>query len=62
MEFSYNGYFVDLFVRVSNLVAIGMYRKFGYSVFRRVNGYYSSGDNNEEDAFGMFFLYIIGII
>jgi len=44
-----------LFVRVSNLVAIGMYKKFGYTVFRRVNGYYSSGDNNEEDAFGMFF-------
>ncbi|EXX53090.1 Nat3p [Rhizophagus irregularis DAOM 197198w] len=49
----YDGYFVDLFVRVSNKVAIGMYKKFGYSVFRRVNGYYSSGDNNEEDAFDM---------
>ncbi|CAG8744199.1 1433_t:CDS:2 [Racocetra fulgida] len=48
---SYNGYFVDLFVRVSNTVAIGMYKKFGYSVYRRVIGYYSSGDNNEEDAF-----------
>lgn len=56
MEFySYDGYFVDLFVRVSNKVAIGMYKKFGYSVFRRVNGYYSSGDNNEEDAFGTFY-------
>ncbi|CAG8472421.1 28629_t:CDS:2 [Gigaspora margarita] len=49
----YNGYFVDLFVRVSNTVAIGMYKKFGYSVYRRVIGYYSSGDNNEEDAFDM---------
>ena len=44
-----------MFVRVSNLVAIGMYKKFGYTVYRRVNGYYSSADNNEEDAFGMFF-------
>ncbi|CAG8502300.1 4133_t:CDS:2 [Scutellospora calospora] len=49
----YGGYFVDLFVRVSNTVAIGMYKKFGYSVYRRVIGYYSSGDNNEEDAFDM---------
>lgn len=50
--FSYNAYFVDLFVRVSNSVAIGMYEKFGYSVYRRVLEYYS-GDN-PEDAFGMF--------
>ncbi|KAG9287745.1 hypothetical protein G9A89_004148 [Geosiphon pyriformis] len=51
-EKTYDGYFVDLFVRVSNTVAIGMYKKFGYSVFRRVIGYYSSGDE-EEDAFDM---------
>jgi len=66
-----NGYFVDLFVRVSNKVtngcrsfsfdmvffffflvrvqvAIDMYTKFGYVVYRRVLGYYSG----EEDAFG----------
>ncbi|KAJ3156347.1 N(alpha)-acetyltransferase 20, NatB catalytic subunit [Geranomyces variabilis] len=47
----YNGYFVDLFVRVSNKVAIGMYEKFGYSVYRRVLGYYSGADS--EDAFDM---------
>lgn len=46
---THDGYFVDLFVRVSNSVAIGMYEKFGYSVFRRVIGYYSKG----EDAFDM---------
>ena len=34
-------YFVDLFVRVSNDVAISMYKSFGYSVYRRVLGYYS---------------------
>ncbi|CAG8527626.1 15075_t:CDS:2 [Funneliformis caledonium] len=49
----YNGYFVDLFVRKSNSVAIGMYKKFGYCVYRCVTGYYSSGDNHEEDAFDM---------
>eukprot|EP01098_Paradermamoeba_levis_P004721 TRINITY_DN2009_c0_g1_i1.p1 TRINITY_DN2009_c0_g1~~TRINITY_DN2009_c0_g1_i1.p1 ORF type:complete len:173 (+),score=28.03 TRINITY_DN2009_c0_g1_i1:99-617(+) len=48
-ETIYDGYFVDLFVRVSNRVAIGMYKKFGYSVYRRVIGYYSG----EEDAFDM---------
>ncbi|KAI8920130.1 acyl-CoA N-acyltransferase [Powellomyces hirtus] len=47
----YNGFFVDLFVRVSNKVAIGMYEKFGYTVYRRVLGYYSGAD--PEDAFDM---------
>lgn len=42
----HHGYFVDLFVRKSNSVAIGMYQKFGYSVYRTVLGYYSG----EEDA------------
>ena len=45
----HDGYFVDLFVRVSNVVAIGMYKKFGYSVYRTVLNYYSG----EEDAFDM---------
>ena len=40
---------MDLFVRVSNAVAIGMYEKFGYSTYRRVLGYYSG---NNEDALG----------
>ncbi|KAF8433417.1 acyl-CoA N-acyltransferase [Terfezia claveryi] len=52
-----NGYFVDLFVRMSNEIAIGMYRRLGYSVFRRVVGYYS-GDgggpgDGDEDAYDM---------
>ena len=47
-ERSYNSYFVDLFVRVSNALAITMYKRFGYAVYRRVLGYYSG----EEDAFG----------
>ena len=40
---------MDLFVRVSNSLAIGMYENFGYSVYRRVLGYYSG----TEDAFDM---------
>ena len=44
-----DGFFVDLFVRQSNALAIDMYKKFGYSVYRQVIGYYSG----EEDAFDM---------
>lgn len=44
-------YFVDLFVRVSNRVAVDMYRRLGYIVYRRVLEYYS-GDV-DEDAFDM---------
>ena len=43
-------FFVDLFVRVSNKVAVAMYNKLGYTVYRRVIEYYS-GDV-DEDAFG----------
>ena len=45
----YNAYFVDLFVRVSNTLAITMYNNLGYTVYRRVLGYYSG----EEDAYDM---------
>jgi N-terminal acetyltransferase B complex catalytic subunit len=48
-EHVFDAYFVDLFVRVSNALAIGMYEAFGYSVYRRVLGYYSG----TEDAFDM---------
>jgi N-terminal acetyltransferase B complex catalytic subunit len=41
---------VDLFVRVSNEVAVNMYKRLGYVVYRRVLDYYS-GDP-DEDAFG----------
>lgn len=47
----YDGWFVDLYVRVSNAVAVDMYRKFGYSVYRRVRNYYAGQTN--EDAFDM---------
>ncbi|XP_017883819.1 N-alpha-acetyltransferase 20 [Ceratina calcarata] len=44
-------YFVDLFVRVSNKVAINMYQQLGYIVYRTVLEYYSG--NPDEDAFDM---------
>lgn len=47
----YDGYFVDLFVRVSNQVAIDMYKKFGYTYYRRILQYYS-GQGDGEDAYG----------
>ncbi|KAJ2916974.1 hypothetical protein MD484_g3440, partial [Candolleomyces efflorescens] len=54
----YKGYFVDLYVRCANNIAINMYEGFGYSVYRRVREYYGSlgagkGGRDEEDAFDM---------
>ncbi len=47
---AYNGFFVDLFVRVGNTIAVRMYTALGYTVYRRVLGYYGDPD---EDAFDM---------
>ena len=44
----HDGYFVDLFVRPSNKIAVGMYKQLGYIVYRTVEGYYS-----DEDAYDM---------
>nr|CAG4645848.1 EOG090X0ENV [Lynceus sp. MCZ IZ 141354] len=44
-------YFVDLFVRVSNKVAINMYKNLGYVVYRTVLDYYSG--EMDEDAYDM---------
>jgi N-terminal acetyltransferase B complex catalytic subunit len=52
----YRGYFVDLFVRQSNVTAITMYQKLGYAVFRKVLGYYgrtSASVDDSENAFDM---------
>lgn len=46
---TYNCYYVDLFVRKSNSVAINMYLQFGYVVYRTILQYYSG----EEDAYDM---------
>ncbi len=54
--------FIDLFVKVDNQLAINLYEKLGYSVFRRVIGYYggeheypqdTSVVNDLKDAFDM---------
>eukprot|EP01063_Lacrimia_lanifica_P014220 TRINITY_DN20855_c0_g1_i1.p2 TRINITY_DN20855_c0_g1~~TRINITY_DN20855_c0_g1_i1.p2 ORF type:complete len:180 (+),score=55.86 TRINITY_DN20855_c0_g1_i1:78-617(+) len=47
-----NTYFVDLFVRKSNDIAIGMYKKLGYNIFRTVTMYYS-GPPLHEDGIDM---------
>jgi N-terminal acetyltransferase B complex catalytic subunit len=46
---TYNAYFVDLFVRKSNHLAVNMYEKFGYSTYRRVLDYYS-GEHPEGQS------------
>ena len=59
----YKGYFVDLYVRLSNEIAIGMYERLGYSVYRRVVDYYNGSGPGEpdEDAFGMFPFPTLGV-
>ena len=54
---TYKAFFVDLYVRCTNNIAIEMYEGLGYSVYRRVREYYGSlgngkGGKDEEDAFG----------
>jgi len=44
-------FFVDLFVRVSNHVAINMYKNLGYIIYRTVLEYYSG--TPDEDAYDM---------
>ncbi|KAJ7087551.1 N-acetyltransferase [Mycena belliarum] len=55
---TYRAFFVDLFVRCSNGVAVAMYEGMGYSVWRRLREYYGSlgvgsRGRDEEDAFDM---------
>lgn len=55
--------FIDLFVKCNNDLAIKLYEKLGYSVYRRVIGYYNSQQdgypstlkkvNDDKDAFDM---------
>lgn len=45
---------VDLFARVSNDLAIGLYESLGYRVFRTVEAYYGGGPREpDENAFDM---------
>eukprot|EP00927_Polykrikos_kofoidii_P062572 TRINITY_DN57389_c0_g1_i1.p1 TRINITY_DN57389_c0_g1~~TRINITY_DN57389_c0_g1_i1.p1 ORF type:complete len:203 (+),score=24.12 TRINITY_DN57389_c0_g1_i1:83-610(+) len=45
----HDGYFVDLFVRPTNVSALKFYESLGYIVYRTVVGYYSG----DEDAYDM---------
>ena len=45
----HDAFFVDLFVRPSNKIAVDMYRSLGYKVYRTVEQYYTG----EEDAYDM---------
>ncbi|RCN53004.1 acetyltransferase, GNAT family [Ancylostoma caninum] len=53
-------YFVDLFVRVSNHVAISMYKALGYVVYREIIDYYSGPHDenayeaNQKEKFSIF--------
>lgn len=51
---AYQSYFVDLFVRPSNNLAVSMYEKLGYDVYRTVEKYYSGGGigGSDEDGWG----------
>lgn len=52
------GFFVDLFVRVSNQVAVNMYKRLGYSVYRTVIEYYSASNGEpDEDAYGELWIH-----
>lgn len=55
--FRKDAWFVDLYVRVSNTVAISMYKSLGYTVYRTVLEYYS-GDP-DEDAYGTYYYYYL---
>jgi N-terminal acetyltransferase B complex catalytic subunit len=52
-----DAWFVDLFVRQSNEIAQALYKGLGYSVYRRVVGYYvddpEKADVHAEDAYDM---------
>lgn len=44
---------MDLFVRVSNKIAINMYKNLAYIVYRTVIDYYAGPGDVDEDAFDM---------
>lgn len=55
-----NTLFIDLFVRVTNTLALQLYEKLGYSIYRRVLGYYGrtlpqdrNQVNDEIDGYDM---------
>lgn len=59
INFRKDAFFVDLFVRMSNNVAVDMYKQLGYVIYRRVLEYYS-GDP-DEDAYGETLFSIVAL-
>jgi N-terminal acetyltransferase B complex catalytic subunit len=50
----HDGWYVDLFVRVGNAVAVGMYKNLGYCIYHIVEKYYASSNNiKAEDSADM---------
>ena len=50
----HDAYFVDLFVRPSNKIAVGFYKTLGYDVYRTITGYYGESDGSPgEDSYDM---------
>jgi N-terminal acetyltransferase B complex catalytic subunit len=45
-----HAWFIDLFVKCSNKTAITLYEKLGYSVYRRVIGYYETNNNSNNST------------
>ena len=55
----HKAFYVDLFVRPSNTIAVDMYHKLGYKDYQTVFKYYSSDEGKAEDALGNIFNFII---
>ncbi len=50
----HDAYFVDLFVRPSNKIAVNFYKGLGYDVYRQVKDYYSGdSESPSENAYDM---------
>ena len=52
----HNAFYIDLFVRPSNKIAVGMYKYLGYGIYQVVDKYYSRGrdrDSKAEDCYDM---------
>lgn len=48
----YKAFYVDLFVRPSNSVAVKMYQHLGYHIYQTIDKYYSERDNDKSSENG----------
>jgi N-terminal acetyltransferase B complex catalytic subunit len=49
----YDSWYVDLFVRPSNNVAVNLYKMLGYDIYQTVSKYYYSQQGQHEDSYDM---------